>query len=352
MANEKNFLPWFRKGNRPDALAEDTTPTLGFFFKLLKRKIGKLLSLNLMMSFMIVPLLAAILIPFMGAKVPTISEGAYSFSSFLGISIEGSNPSISSALGIVSEQLNVPAWSTGKIIAVVSLIAFTVLTWGWQNVGAAYNLRSLVRGDSCFLWSDYFYAIRRNLLQGFIFGLIDALCLFLLVFDFIYINMMPDVVFNGIMFVLFFVLLILYIVMRFYIYHMMVTFDLSIKKLLKNALLFTMLGIKRNIMGLLGIIALIALNLAIIVPFMSIGFSVPIILPLFYFPALSGFIATYAAWPNIQRYMIDPYDADGNKKPEPKAEYEEYDEDDDESEEADEADEESDPTPVPPPAAD
>ena len=313
MANTKRFS-LFRRGDRPDALAEDTTPTLGFFFKQLKRKFGKILSLNLMMVFMILPLLIAGLLLFLGTKTPTIADSAHSYSSFLGIHLRESasatpNMAISSVLGTLTEQLNVPVWTTGKTIGFITLIVFTVITWGWQNVGSAYNLRSLVRGDSCFIWSDYFYAIRRNLKQALIFGIMDCLFLAVLLFDFFYFSSMQDVFVIGILYMIFLVLLILYIVMRFYIYHMMVTFDLSTKKLLKNALIFTMLGIKRNFMALLGIVAVIALNLLILIPCLAIGFSVPIILPLFYFPALSGFIATYAAWPNIQRYMIDPYEA-------------------------------------------
>jgi uncharacterized membrane protein YesL len=317
MANDaKKGFSLFHRADRPDALAEDTTPTLGYFFKLLKRKCGKLLSLNLMMAVMILPILAAVLIPFMGGKAPTVAEGAYSYSSFLGIYLiesgEGAiNPSVTSVMGLLSEQLNVPVWSTGKYVAIAVLIAVTALTWGWQNVGAAYNLRSLVRGDSCFLWSDYFYAVRRNLKQAFVFGLLDFIFLAVLLFDFFYFSVSGGTL-NGALYMIFLVLLILYIVMRFYIYHMMVTFDLSIKKLLKNALIFTMLGFKRNFMALLGIALVIVLNVLIIIPCLAVGFSVPIILPLFYFPALSGFIATYCAWPNIQRYMIDPYNADGS----------------------------------------
>lgn len=346
MANDtKKGFSLFRRGDRPDAPAEDTTPTLRFFFKLLKRKFGKILSLNLMMVFMILPILIAVMIPFLGTKTPTVAEGAFSYSALIGVSIEGSAPSVSSLLGLATEQLNVPVWTTGKVVGVVLLLLFTVVTWGWQNVGAAYNLRSLVRGDSCFLWSDYFYAIRRNLKQGLIFGILDFLFIVVLLFDFFYFSMMEDIFYIGILYVVFLVLLLLYIVMRFYIYHMMVTFDLSIKKLLKNALIFTMLGIKRNLMGLLGIVAVIALNLVIIVPCLSVGFSVPIILPLFYFPALSGFIATYAAWPNIRRYMIDPYDENGNAKAQ-EADIEEYTDEEDETPEDEEA------TLPPPQAAD
>lgn len=303
---KKKKFSWFQNIDRPDAVAEDTTPTLGYFFKLLKRKFGRLLSLNLMMVVMILPIVAAILVAFFGTNIPTTDHPAYA--SLLGISLEGSAPSVAAVLGIVSKQLNVPIMTTGKIIAVCLLLGFTALTWGWQNVGSAYNLRSLVRGDSCFLWSDYFYAIRRNLKQGFFFGLLDILLIVVLLFDFFYFSALENVFIIGVFYMIFLVLLFIYIVMRFYIYQMMITFDLSIKKLLKNALIFSLLGFKRNLMALLGIIVVIALNFALIMVCLSFGFSAPIILPFFYLPALMGFIATYAAWPNIQRYMIDPYE--------------------------------------------
>ena len=308
MANDtekKRKFSFFNRGDRPDAVAEDTTPTLGYFFKLLKRKFGKLLSLNLMMVVLILPIVAAILVAFFGKSTPSIESP--SFAPLYGIALEGSTPSVSVILGMLSQPLNVPIMTPGKTVAIVILLAFTVLTWGWQNVGAAYNLRSLVRGDSCFLWSDYFYAIRRNLKQGFFFGLLDVLLIVVLLFDFYYFSVLEDIFIIGILYMVFLVLLILYIVMRFYIYQMMITFDLSIKKLLKNALIFTILGIKRNILALLGIVLVAVLNGALIILCLSFGFSAPIILPFFYMPALFGFMATYAAWPNIQRYMIDPY---------------------------------------------
>ena len=103
--------------------------------------------------------------------------------------------------------------------------------------------------------------------------------------------------------------------MRFYIYTMMITFDLSVFKLLKNALIFTVLGIKRNLMALLGIALLVVLNFAAIMLGLSVGFSAPLVFPLFYLPALLGFIATYAAYPCIKRYMIDPYESENASDP-------------------------------------
>ena len=204
-----------------------------------------------------------------------------------------------------------PFLTPGRLIAIIVLVLLTAVTWGWQNVGITYNLRSLVRGDSCFLLSDYFYAIRRNLKQGLIFGLIDAVILLVLGVDLFYFSALSNQSFLfGFLFVMMISIAVIYLVMRFYIYHMMITFDLSIKKLLKNALIFVSLGIKRNLMALLGIILTCVLNLLLIMLCLQFNFSLPIILPFFYLPALAAFMAAYAAWPIIQRYMITPYDTD------------------------------------------
>lgn len=291
--------------DRPDAVAEDTTPTLGYFFKQLWRKLGKLTSLNLMMLVLYIPLVVAVLIYFFGDTTATADSAL--FAPLLGAQMHGTSPTANLLLGSFANVLSVPVLTTGRLIAIAALVLFTVVTWGWQNVGATYNLRSLVRGDSCFLWSDYFYAIRRNLRQGLLFGILDFAVIAVLFYDIYFFGALAGTLAYGVMYIFTIVLMILYTMMRFYIYHMMITFDLSIRKLLKNALIFSVLGIKRNIVGLLGIVAVIAVNIAIIVPSLSVGFAIPLILPLFYFPALAGFIAAYAAWPNIQRYMIDPY---------------------------------------------
>lgn len=304
MEEKKKRGFFFRPVDRPDAEAEDTTPTLKYFFKLFGRKFGKLLSLNLMMVFQVLPLIAAVLIYTFGKTTPTIYDPL--FTPLYGAYTINQSPLTALMLGIFSNQLNVPYLTTGKLVTMIVLVAVTALTWGWQNVGATYNLRSLVRGDSCFLVSDYFYAIRRNLKQGFFVGLLDFLIIAVLAVDFFYFRNYVSSLGSGFLYILIIALIVIYTLMRFYIYLMLVTFDLSVRKLLKNALIFSVLGIKRNVMGLLGIVILAGLNLLIIVPCLSVGFSAPIILPLFYFLSFAGFIAAYAAYPNIKRYMIDP----------------------------------------------
>ena len=94
--------------------------------------------------------------------------------------------------------------------------------------------------------------------------------------------------------------------MRFYIYLMLVTFDLSIFKILKNALIFSALGIKRNLMAGLGILLLLALHVFLMILLLP-EVIITVILPIVYIFAAIGFITAYAVYPVIDRYMIAPY---------------------------------------------
>ncbi len=303
MSTQKKFFGFGQK-ERPDLEAEDRSPTLLFFFKLLWRKLGKLVTLNLMMDFMIFPLVAVVLIYLFGRQTLTVGNAA--FAPLLGVKLSGGNAAAEPLFGIFGNWENAAFPTTTAAVVMIVLLALLALTWGWQNVGATYNLRSLVRGDSCFLWSDYFYAIKRNFRQGFVFGLLDLGIIVLLIFDWFYFSPVAgDSLWFGFTYFMIIALFIIYMFMRFYLYLMLITFDLPIKKLLKNGLIFSMLGIKRNVMALLGIALVATLNFFLIWPSLSIGFVLPIILPFFYLPALAGFMATYAAYPNIKRYMID-----------------------------------------------
>lgn len=303
MSNQKS---WFgaRHRERPDLEAEDRSPTLLFFFKLLWRKAGKLLTLNLLMDFMVFPLVAVVLIYLFGRQTTAVESAV--MAPLLGIELAGGSPVSGALMGMIGGLQEAAFPTTGATVVMIVLLAFTVLSWGWQNVGSTYNLRSLVRGDSCFVWSDYFYAIKRNLRQGFLFGLIDVLVLVVLGFDLYYFSPIAgESLWFGFTYFMIIALLVIYLFMRFYLYLMLITFDLPIKKLIKNGLIFSMLGIKRNFMALLGIVIVASLNFFLIFPSLSIGFTLPIILPFFYLPALTGFMATYAAYPNIKKYMID-----------------------------------------------
>ena len=291
--------------NISDAVEEDTSPTLGYFFKLLFRKLSKIVSLNLMMLFMVFPILAIFLVYFFSAQ--TYSQVSPEFASLLGVHTIANSANASLSLELNLSHVGSPVLSGLDVALIVACVIFLAATWGLQNVGSTYVVREMITGKPAFVISDYFYAVKRNFKQGLLFGIFDALVIVILALDFVQLYYSNSDFFESMLFFIICIIIILYATMRMYIYLMMVTFDLSFKKLLKNALIFAVLGIKRNIMAALGIAAVIALNAVLIFLLLPYGIAVPLILPFIYIIALVSFISAYAAFPVIKRYMIDPY---------------------------------------------
>jgi len=291
---------------------EDTTPNLKYFFKLWGRKFWKLISLNFFMLVQIIPLVVCVVLYITGPKIPTQYDPLYP-------TLLGAQTALPTAQGMTlftsSAGLlhDLPIYNSWAYWIMAGMVLLHLVTYGWQKVGTTYILRNLVRGDGVFMFSDYFYAIKRNLKQGFLMGLIDSLAIFALVFDFMYFYNTPASSFgNSVMYLTIFALIVIYGIMRFYTYLMLVTFDMKLGKIFKNALIFTMLGVWRNLLALLGIVILVGISVAAIFFLVPLKIAVVIIIPFLCLLAFCGFMYTYAAYPVIQKYMIDPV-----KKPVP-----------------------------------
>jgi hypothetical protein len=103
------------------------------------------------------------------------------------------------------------------------------------------------------------------------------------------------------------ILMILYFFMRSYIYVQMLTFSLSVFKVLKNSLSFALLGFKRNVMSLLGAAAVILLEVLFLFGSGGILLPLAIALPLAIMFSTLAYMKVYAAYFKIKDIMIDPY---------------------------------------------
>ena len=283
---------------------EDRKPTLGFFFKLLFRKFSSILQLNILMLIHIIPIFAAVFVFFSGDKTPTITNVLYpALYGINKIAPTGSVP----LLDVSGVNMGIPVFSSTTIIIFLCVALVWIITFGWQNVGSAYVLRGLFRGDPIFVFSDFFYGIKKNFKQGLLMGLLDSLIIIVLLVDISFFMSNTANTMLSIMYFVIIALIFLYFIMRFYIYQLLITFDLTISKIIKNSLIFIVLGIKRNLLAFLGIVLLVALNVILIVWLMPIGIAIPLVLPLVYLAGTVGFITVYAAYPVIDKYMIEPY---------------------------------------------
>ncbi|MBO4356093.1 MAG: DUF624 domain-containing protein, partial [Clostridia bacterium] len=226
------------------------------------------------------------------------------FAPIYGASVLGAvNPASMAMHGLYSVPTMVAIWTPiAKVLLVVGIVLLMIV-FGPVCTATAYIFRNMVKGEPLFLLTDFKYAIKRNLKQEFTLGILDFIILGLLTYDiyFFYLNINGTL--TGIFFYMSIVFAAVYFVMRFYLYIMMVTFDLSIPKLLKNAFIFSILGFKRNILGFFGIILTVALNVIITIVYVPIG----IVLPFMITAGLCMYIAAYTAWPKIKEIMIDPY---------------------------------------------
>ena len=214
---------------------------------------------------------------------------------------------------------NVTSVNTVWTYVFYGISALSLLTFGLVNVGTAYILRNIAMGEPVFAWTDFWYAVKRNWKQALPFGVFDVLINVILVYN-IFNMISGGGFFASFMFWGNVIIFLLYFIMRFYIYIQMVTFKLSVLKILKNSLIFALLGIKRNIIALLGII----LCLAFEIMFFMVAALLPVAVaaPLAVLFASFAYMKVYAAYFKIKEIMIDPYKAE---HPElyPEPEYEE-----------------------------
>lgn len=290
------------KGVRKD---ENLKPTFLNFFKFFFRKLSYLLRLNLMMIVQIIPIIVIVCAYLLGPKSPTTTN--ILFAPMFGVEQASTSVLGSVELDMSSVQMGLPVFSPAMIITILALLLVMAITWGWQNIGATYVLRGLLRGDPVYIFSDFFYAIKRNFKQGLALGLIDFLISAVLLVDFLFFHQRTGAYGFDVMYFAILLLMLVWCIMRFYIYNLLITFDMKTFKIIKHAFIFTVLGFGRNILAVLGAALLIIVHVLLAWFLLPVGVSIPIILPFFYIFAATAFMGTYAAYPVIDKYMIAPY---------------------------------------------
>ncbi len=265
----------------------------------------KLISLNLMMLATVIPIVVFIYFYIVGPKTPTYASNDFATLSGIASYIGHSSPSLEAVLNTHSVVIGLPCIDLSQSIKLAIPFLFLAITFGWQNCGVTYVVRSMVLGDPVFIVSDYFHAVKRNLKQGFLVGLLDFACIAALVTNYLYYSNYAGSFWNDITLILTVALAILYLFMRFYIYLIVITFDMKTIKIYKNSLIFSVIGIKNNLMCVLSVIMLLLCVAALTFVLSFVNWSATgILIGILTVFASSSFIAAYSAYPIIDKYMI------------------------------------------------
>jgi len=257
-------------------IPKDAPPKSRFviFFEVLARKFWKIIRVNLMFGVFNIPAFLFLL----------IFAASYSH-----LFIPSEIPE--------TDQLRYLLGGTVPLLSV--FLCLPMITVGPAQAGMTYILRNFSREEHAFLWSDFIEHAKKNFKQSMIVGTIN---LFITVLVIVLINFyfrLPGSLLITAASTILIVIFVMFMMMSMYIYPMMVTFNLTIRQLYKNALSFAIMKLIPNLLILILCSALVIV---------SFYFNPIIGYILFFFitMALISFITNFYVYPKIDKYMIQP----------------------------------------------
>ena len=229
-----------------------------------------------------------------------------------------------------------------KFVLLTVMMCVPMITTGPAQAGFTYILRNYSREEHAFIWGDFKDAAISNLKQSLIVSTINFLVTFLTLLSIrAYWILTEDIgQIPGLLglagLAVMFMMLMLFACMNIYIYPLMVTFELTLKQLYKNSLIFAIIKFIPN-MGILLLNAFIVFfTFGLIIPFNPLVGFVPYI---FLTLSLTGFITNFYAYPKLRKYILSRLDDEDEDDDDDEDDEDDEDNEDDEYEDED-ADEE------------
>ena len=282
------FFPNYSKPGKGVQKRDPNQSEISVFFDILPRKLWNLVKLNWLYLLTSIPFFA----------VTVIITGI------------ATSPLINTLSQIVADSELVAALAFIDLVMRLILSVMFVAFWGIAPcaTGFTYILRNYGHEEHCWFFSDYFERIKLNIKQSLPLWITDLIVFYL-------IAVAMNYYISSSLYIMVFALsfaTIVYTIMHMYIYQMMITFDLKLTQILKNAFLLTFTVSIRNLLLLLITVGLhIVLPILIILYFQNITAVVAIIiLELCLLPALSGFTVNYFISPVLDKYVKKNPDAE------------------------------------------
>jgi hypothetical protein len=249
-------------------------PALIHFFNLLLRKIVSLIQLNILhvlLNFFVIGFIYVFTQIFMQAGIIDMIN-----------------------VGVPANENLAAANYFAKFFVCLFFFCVPVICFGPFQAGFAYVNVCFVNEKNTFVFSDYIQKARENFKKAGIISLINLAVFYVAA---VAVNAyMLNLASYGILGIAFLVFL-----MNMYIWPLLVTVELSIKDIYKNAITFVYMRFYINLIALL-VSFTIFYGTFIYTEGMQTIF---IMLLLFLYPALIGFITTFAAYPAIKKNIVD-----------------------------------------------
>ena len=199
-------------------------------------------------------------------------------------------------------------WNLITLNFLYLLFCIPIITIGPATAAMTKILRNYAREEHAFLWGDFIETFKKNFKQGLLYWLFDTLITAFLIFDLMCVSVVPgDVLFTLSTAAILFGLLVITF-MRYYVYSMMITFDLTLPQLLKNAFIFCWVAFLKNIF----LTAVIIFISWLVIWKLPIPFFLLVMISLYF--TTTGFVTNFFINPTIKKYMMDGYDPQTGEK--------------------------------------
>ncbi|MBR5922513.1 MAG: DUF624 domain-containing protein [Clostridia bacterium] len=208
------------------------------------------------------------------------------------------------------EMFKINFWKFIPINLVFILLNLPVLTGGLASAGMTHVVRNTARDKHSFGMSDFFETIKKNWKQSLIAGIVNVLILALAFYAARFYGAAYGNTHGTVWLIGFSVtlsLLMVFTFAKFYIWTMIITFDLPLFTIYKNGIRFAFINLLRN--ALVGILMLLTYAFYGVLIYILPGpFKIIIILLMVCtLPAYRYLMIQFVAFPAIKKYMIDPY---------------------------------------------
>lgn len=203
-------------------------------------------------------------------------------------------------------------WKFIPVNAVFSVLCLPILSQGIAAAGLTNVARNTARDKHSFGLADFFETIKKNLKQSIAVGVINTLITILVIFALWFYHSSYKETASIISLVGLAVsvsVALIFIMMNFFIYTLMITFDFSVKALYVNSFKFVIINMKKNFLCLI----ILALVLAAYIAFFFIlpqFLLFEILFAMITLPSFAFLLIQYCTFPAIKKHVIDPYYAE------------------------------------------
>lgn len=283
------FLGLFGNYNKPGPGVSKDEPKKAApirFFEIFGRKFTKLVQANLifMIPAAVVFLLMGMIFLFVLPLIPNYALN--------GVTLPGGIP------------------FTTELMSLMYLVPLPLILLSPFNAGLTFITRNFAREEHAFVWSDFWASVKNNFKLFLTNGIIVYFVYVVLSFSMIYYysNFQNDSgnYFFLIPFCLCLLIAIVFLFAQYYLPVMFITFDLKFTQCYRNAFIFSLAGLGRNL--LLTVIFGVALYLFVaVMPIMSLSIMITLVVMVLILFALVSYLVNFAVYPIIERYLINPY---------------------------------------------